>query len=410
MNGNNRIHQISSPLPSPYSLTVFQHYIYWTDLQTSAIERVANHDEYNRTVLRDNLEQVVDIKVYHASRQVGWNQCAVGNGGCSHLCLAVPNSGKGYQRRCACPTHYVLNEEDGTQCVRPTHFMLYNQKNHLIRFINTVNDVPDAYLPLHGVKNVKALAYDALENYVFWIDQRTHSIRKVHESGNKTNILVPNPNDQYAPYDLVADPYARVLFWSCSITNSINVTRFDGRPIGPIVGGSTDKPRALALYARKNFLFWVNFVSPPAIVRMSRDGLERKTIVNSSLEDPVALTVDATENALYWSDLGTKKIETCDFNGNHRRVLVSNPAIQPTSLAIFGAHLYWIDRELKSIERVEKSSGQQRSSVFSKLAVPTDLAVVDAMDTSPSSLACKVRAVPSVRDELAWQAGHVCVR
>ena len=39
---------------------------------------------------RSNLNFIMDIQVYHQSRQGGWNPCAVDNGGCSHLCLARP--------------------------------------------------------------------------------------------------------------------------------------------------------------------------------------------------------------------------------------------------------------------------------------------------------------------------------
>ena len=42
---------------------------------------------------------------------LGWNQCAVNNGGCSHLCIANID-GRGHH--CACPTHYSLSPDNVT--------------------------------------------------------------------------------------------------------------------------------------------------------------------------------------------------------------------------------------------------------------------------------------------------------
>jgi len=53
---------------------------------------------------------------------LGWNQCAVNNGGCSHLCVA--NIG-GQGHHCTCPTHYKLSPDNATctgMCVH--HFVI----------------------------------------------------------------------------------------------------------------------------------------------------------------------------------------------------------------------------------------------------------------------------------------------
>ena len=80
----------------------------------------------NRTRIQGNLDFIMDILVFHASRQSGWNQCGVGNGGCSHLCVAhaldAPNN---VTHHCTCPTHYTLQNDNRT-CLRecPQKFSL----------------------------------------------------------------------------------------------------------------------------------------------------------------------------------------------------------------------------------------------------------------------------------------------
>ena len=74
-------------------------------MQEGTISRASKENGENRTRNEGHLGLVMDGKVFHSSRQFGWNQCGVNNGGCSHLCLARPNE----EYTCACPNHYVLD-------------------------------------------------------------------------------------------------------------------------------------------------------------------------------------------------------------------------------------------------------------------------------------------------------------
>ena len=63
----------------------------------------------------------------------------------------------------------------------------------------------------------------------------------------------PNKNDEKAisPYDFAIEPYSRLLFWTDSTTNVINVTRLDGQPVGVVISGENERPRALTLIPEK---------------------------------------------------------------------------------------------------------------------------------------------------------------
>ena len=64
-------------------------------------------------------------------------------------------------------------------------------------------------------------------------------------------VVVSNPQKEESkvkkrrPFDLAIDPYARTVYWTCSIKNSINITRLDGKPVGVVV--VDQKPRYIAL-------------------------------------------------------------------------------------------------------------------------------------------------------------------
>ncbi|MEQ2285747.1 hypothetical protein AMECASPLE_035063, partial [Ameca splendens] len=102
---------IVDDLPHPFGLTQYRDFIYWTDFNLRSIERADKRSGVNRTVvLQGQLELMLDILVFHSSRQDGTNECSQNNGNCAHLCLATPAGAQ-----CRCAFHYNLNP-DGRNC------------------------------------------------------------------------------------------------------------------------------------------------------------------------------------------------------------------------------------------------------------------------------------------------------
>ncbi|RWS07569.1 low-density lipoprotein receptor-related protein 6-like protein [Dinothrombium tinctorium] len=407
LDGRERAVIVKNSLRKPYGLTVYENYIYWSDWETNSIEKADKKSGKNRTVLKENLNHVVDIVVFHASRQSGWNPCAVNNGGCEHLCLRIPAHNQN-EYRCECPTHYALNGDNRT-CNPPKSFLLYSQKNSVTRVIFDNEVMPNVVLPIQGMKNVKALSYDPLERSVYWIDGK-NNIRKAQENGSRPVAVVQNSNENsngFAPYDFVLDPYSRLLYWSCVKSNVINVTRLDGFPVGPLFNNpqNDDKPRSLALHPKKGLLFWVNAFVQPKIMRSKKDGLEKKAVIDKNLKEPSTLAVDHILDNLYFSDIGLKQIEFCDINGNNRRVLVEG-LLQPTALAVFGDNLYWIDRDQKVISAINKLSGGSQKIINSRLSHLTDLVVVEPFGILNS--ACQVNNGGCSHLCIMHPSGHKC--
>jgi hypothetical protein len=81
-------------------ITTFQYgdHIYWTDWYKMSVERADKTTGKDRTVIRKDLDGVMEIQAVAAGRQAGWTPCAVHNGGCTHLCLFRQTS-----YICACP-------------------------------------------------------------------------------------------------------------------------------------------------------------------------------------------------------------------------------------------------------------------------------------------------------------------
>lgn len=67
------------------------------------------------------------------------------------------------------------------------------------------------------------------------------------------SVVVPS-NKLYHPVDLAVDYIGRLLFWTCSSQDAINVTRLDnGSTVGIVVNNKGEKPRLIAIHPTKRF-------------------------------------------------------------------------------------------------------------------------------------------------------------
>ena len=218
--------------------------------------------------------------------------------------------------------------------------MVYSFRSVMGRFLPDTNDCPDVTLRVQGLKNVRAIEFDPITQYIYWIrtgDGRSSSIRKALE--NRTHAMVVLPGGTAHPYDLALDPLGRLLFWSCSANDAINVTRLDSdSSLGVVVKGEGEKPRNIALHPEKRLLFWTDVGEKMRVMQSLMDGEER-IVIASDLESPTSLAVDTSANLVYWSH--GRQIEFAEINGNNRRILVA--ALQGTALhlSVLFDYVYW---------------------------------------------------------------------
>ncbi|KFQ08656.1 Low-density lipoprotein receptor-related protein 6, partial [Haliaeetus albicilla] len=392
---------IADDLPHPFGLTQYQDYIYWTDWSRRSIERANKTSGQNRTIIQGHLDYVMDILVFHSSRQAGWNECASSNGHCSHLCLAVPVGGF----VCGCPAHYSLNSDNRT-CSAPTTFLLFSQKNAINRMVIDEQQSPDIILPIHSLRNVRAIDYDPLDKQLYWIDSRQNIIRKAQEDGSQSLTVVtspvPNQNLDMQPYDLSIDIYSRYIYWTCEATNVINVTRLDGRPMGVVLKGDQDRPRAIVVNPEKGYMYFTNLQErSPKIERAALDGTEREVLFFSGLSKPVALAIDSQLGKLFWADSDLRRIESSDLSGANRIVLEDSNILQPVGLTVFENWLYWIDRQQQMIEKIDMTGREGRTKVQARIAQLSDIHAVKELNIQ------EYRQHPCSQDN--GGCSHICI-
>lgn len=388
-----------------HSITLFKENVYWTELDSKLIKRADKWNGGNQISFQDKSTKVTDALVYHESRQKGTNVCAENNGGCSELCLYTGNT----KPTCACPSHHFLSN-DGTGCTEPQKFLLFGQKNKISRLLlddQHPDEVHDLVLPVRGARDIRSLDYDPENRLIYWIDHGSKKKSELHpprvtiKRAFDNGTLHPEKRLHYSkelgtfrPFDLEVDWNTRLLFWTCELTNSINVTRLDyledydyeeeedgeqnenlksinndEMVVGSIVRGEDDRPRSIATHPYKSMVFWVNLALPVRIESSRMDGTNRKTIVDEKLSDPSDLTVDTENDLIFWSDLDLKQIESSDLNGNKRKILVSeqilNAPVKPVAIAVLGNYLYWADRSAQTLSRINKITGKDFKIIIS---------------------------------------------
>jgi len=106
-------------LHHPFSISVFEDHVYWTDWDKQTIYRA---NKFNGSAVMPitavhMLQNPMVLHVYHPYRQPdGVNYCAAVNGHCSHLCLPAPQiNPRSPKISCACPDGLVLMP-DGLMC------------------------------------------------------------------------------------------------------------------------------------------------------------------------------------------------------------------------------------------------------------------------------------------------------
>uniref|UniRef100_A0AAF5Q0L6 EGF-like domain-containing protein n=13 Tax=Wuchereria bancrofti TaxID=6293 RepID=A0AAF5Q0L6_WUCBA len=221
------------------------------------------------------------------------------------------------------------------------------------------------------VENAIALAWDSVEDRIYWSDIREKKIYSATRNGTNVTVFISEGLD--VTEGIALDWIARNLYWVDSSLNTIEVAsleRSDARAV--LIHENVDQPRGIAVDPRKGLLFWTDWGQNPRIERANMDGSERRVLVNSKIYWPNTIALDLTTNRLYFADSKLDYIDFVDYDGNGRtQVLSSTKFVQhPHALAIFEDIIYYSDRRLQRLQLYPKypngTSTEYQSHTFSK--------------------------------------------
>lgn len=330
-------------LVHPFGIDIYDQKVFWTDMKTLNVESANKNSGKDRQVLIANVSDLMDVRIFHRDRKTISNLCSISNGDCSHLCLINPN---GY--RCACPIGVKLST-NGRNCNDgPTNFIIFARRTD-IRQISLDNDyLVDVVLPLPSMSSVMTVDVDSVTADIYWADTASDEIMKSTSDGIYYNKIIVDSLGNVE--SLVIDSIGRKIYFTDSGRLSIEVCELNGTNRAALIYTDLEAPRGIAIDYAEGFLFFSDW-GTSRIERTFMDGDKRTRIVEKDLGWPNALSINAER--VYWTDAKLKKIESCNYEGNHRKIILQNLE-HPYGLAVTTNHVYYSDWKTMSLHLIDK--------------------------------------------------------
>ena len=114
------------------------------------------------------------------------------------------------------------------------------------------------------------------------------------------------------------------------------------------------------------------------VMRAGMDGTEPVTVV-AGIGDPQGITINFTTSRLFWADSKSDRIESSDFQGGDRRMVVPLSGDGPNGIATADERIYWggqTSRKLQSCTMAGKdvvTLHKETSSISQLMILVPDL-------------------------------------
>lgn len=179
-------------------------------------------------------------------------------------------------------------------------------------------------LLVHELSNAVALDMQWAERCLYWSDvtRLGSAIRRACGPGAAPHQLLHGATLQN-PDGLAVDWVGGNVYWCDKGTDTVEVSRADGRHRRVLLRGGLSEPRALALLPARGWLYWSDWGAAPHIGRAGMDGSRRRVLLSAGLYWPNALTLSPASQELYFADARQDYIAVADLDGRNVRVLFS---------------------------------------------------------------------------------------
>ncbi|ALC49629.1 CG8909 [Drosophila busckii] len=376
LDGSERTKVLSTHLPHPFALTIFEDTMYWTDWNTKTVSAANKISGKGFRSVHENFHFPMDIHAYHPARQPDYpDRCTKDRrglrGGCSHLCLPNKTS-----RRCGCPIGLSLKDDGKTCKSAPDKLVLVaRHKDIRLRQLNSKPTGPnevDMIVPLDNLKHAVALDWCSETDFIYWTDVERSSINKAHLNGSYQQRVVHS--NLVSPVGLALDWITDKLYWTDPSTNRIEVATTNGKMRTLLVWEKLDKPRDIVVNPIEGLMFWSDWGQEALIERANMDGQSRVIIASKKLIWPNGLAIDYDQSKLYFVDGGTKTLENMNFDGSNRKVIISGLG-HPFGLDVSGGRVFWTDWDNRSAMSADKLTGKNVATVIANSSDLMDIRV-----------------------------------
>lgn len=261
---------------------------------------------------------------------------------------------------CSCDEGYELMD-DGTSCSpisNVTATLIFTNRYYIRQA--SLSPASATSLLVHNLTNGVALEIDWSAGCLYWSDVTRvgSSIRRTcgasHGFSSKHQVL--HSSSLQNPDGLAVDWVAGNLYWCDKGSDTVEVSRLDGRHRKVLLRGGLDEPRALALDPQRGHMYWSDWGARAHIGRAGMDGTQRRVLTARGLGWPNALTLLPSQRELYFADAREDYIAVMDLDTLHITTLFSRERMpwlrlhHVFALAVWEDRVFWSDWETRSVE------------------------------------------------------------
>ena len=131
-------------------------------------------------------------------------------------------------------------------------------------------------------------------------------------------------------------------------------------------------------------MIWIDWGSSPKIEKASLTGNQRVAIVTSNIHWPNGIELDRWNNRIYWVDGTVDQLESVDYDGNERKLLLTITNFHGFAVAIISPFLfftYWASNG--QIHKVDAMTGYSVVSNVNFTGRPMGIVAYDSSRQPP---------------------------
>lgn len=306
---------------NPFSLSVFENRVYWSDWSGSDI-RTCDSMTGNSTKVIMRTSNIYGIHIYHPNTTKNPESNPCWSKFCSHMCLLGPTGATFAQRRsgallasCACPESMTLSIGDRATCLENhLSFLLVNVKNYIAQVfperigLKTVEKV--IYSGNHIIHDV---ASDSSSRLFFFdaVKQHIYSVEVVAKNVKIENFMPASQSVR----GLLYDSYSKNLYWLDSDRGTLSICSIKAK-FEKVLRSDLDRPISMVLDQKNRYLYISMLGANSHIIRTDifAHNSSDVTIMGGDIGLPVALHLDEENQRLYWADARRESIESIDLD------------------------------------------------------------------------------------------------
>lgn len=163
----------------------------------------------------------------------------------------------------------------------------------------------------------------------------------------------------WLPVALAVDWIGDKLYVADTVGQKIDVFELTDRSHTIALGSNLTGPSDIALDPLQGYMFVADGTQ---VLRANMDGTDAHAIVSEAAYRASGVAVDIIAKRVFWCDSLLDYIETVDYDGMNRFLVIRGQAVpNPSRLAVFENKVYWTDgtkHGIMSVDKYERSSIQ----------------------------------------------------